>query len=232
MTGTTWESEDTAHARVAPSAPVRARREGPEGRLCVTGLRKSYGATTVLDGYGSTAPERAPLVLRGGNGSGKTTLLRCLAGAEPLDGGEVLLDGLPQQTSSMAWWSRVHRVLDDLAWFLDLTLADHLRLMDPAADASAALERFGVGDLADRLAASLSSNQLRRSALATVLLRPWDALLLDEPEQRLDDDRVARLADVVVQLSRERRVVVLSTHSDALTALVGGEVLHLPLAGG
>ncbi len=190
-------------------------------------LTKRYDRTTVLDDLTLEVSSGRALVLRGPNGAGKTTLLRCLLGAERPDSGQVILDGRPHDPASYAYWSQVYGILDDFTWFPELTLGDHFTLLDPAADAEAALDSFGIVHLHDRIPVSLSSGQLRRAALATMLVRAWRVLLLDEPEQRLDDAGLTRLAVALNRFQAERRTVVLSTHSDRLQALVDGDVVTL-----
>ncbi|HEY0189301.1 MAG TPA: ATP-binding cassette domain-containing protein [Cellulomonas sp.] len=193
----------------------------------VRGLTKRYARITVLDDVSfRTRPGRA-LALRGGNGSGKTTLLRCLNGTLRPDGGQVLIDDQPYDPGSPGDPASVYGVLDDFAWFPELTVGDHLALLDPRCDPPAVLRRLGAGDLADRTAASLSSGQRRRSALATVLVRPLRVLLLDEPEQRLDDDGLALVARELGAFLAAGRCVVLATHSDRLRAALDADELRI-----
>ena len=193
----------------------------------MVGLAKSYGGRTVLADVTFSVSSGEVLVLRGANGSGKTTLLACLLGARPVDAGTVLLDGQAQDVASSRYWADVYGVLDDFAWLPEITVGDHVRLLDSTVDPAVPLARFAAELLAGRTVASLSSGQKRRAALATTLVRPWRVLLLDEPEQRLDDEGIARLADVVHELRSDGRIVVLSTHSDHLQALLAGRVLTL-----
>lgn len=195
--------------------------------LDVHALTKHYAGSRVLDSVSfATRPGHA-LALRGRNGAGKTTLLRCLNGSARADSGEVLLDGVLCDTGSTASWAAIYGILDEFAWFPELTVADHLLMLDPIADPEVALARFGAGHLADRTAASLSSGQVRRAALATTLTRRWDVLLLDEPEQRLDDDGVSLLVGELQTFLDQGRCVVLSTHSDELQRALSSDELRL-----
>ena len=196
-------------------------------RLAVHHLTKRYAGVLVLDRVSfETRPGRA-LAVRGSNGAGKTTLLRCLTGAVRADAGDVLLDDALCDPGSTAAWTAIHGVLDDFAWFPDLTVADHLLLLDSLADPPAVLARFGAEHLADRTAASLSSGQVRRAALATALVRSWDVLLLDEPEQRLDTVGLGLLVGELRSFLDAGRCVVLSTHSDDLQDALDADELRL-----
>jgi ABC-2 type transport system ATP-binding protein len=195
--------------------------------LAVHDLTKSYAGVPVLDRVSFvTRPGRA-LALRGRNGAGKTTLLRCLNGSVRADAGEVLLDGTPCDPGGAAAWTSIYGVLDDFAWFPELTVGDHLLMLDPHIEPTDALGRFGAEHLVDRTAASLSSGQGRRAALATTVVRPWDVLLLDEPEQRLDHDGLGLLVRELKMFLVKGRCVVLSTHSDELHAAIDADELRL-----
>jgi ABC-type multidrug transport system ATPase subunit len=195
--------------------------------LGVHGLTKQYGGTTVLDAVSfETRPGRA-LAVRGPNGAGKTTLLRCLAGTVPADSGDVTIDGAARDPGDSVASESIYGVLDDFAWFPDLTVGDHLHLLDPHGDPGVALRRFGAEGLVHRTAASLSSGQMRRAALATTLCRPWDVLLLDEPEQRLDDRGTQLLVRELSSFLAQGRCVILSTHSDELHAALAADTVRL-----
>lgn len=191
------------------------------------GLTKGYAGAGVLDSVTFTTTPGRAFVVKGANGAGKTTLLRCLNGTTRPDAGQVLLDGAPCDPADRHAWEQIYGVLDDFTWFPGLTVADHLAMLDPHADAQRVLGRFGVAQLADRVATSLSTGQMRRAALATTLVRPWQVLLLDEPEQRLDDDGLERLVAELRAFLDEGRCVVLSTHADALVASLDAEQLRL-----
>jgi ABC-type multidrug transport system ATPase subunit len=195
--------------------------------LEVRELTKRYAGRTVLDRVSFTSTPGRVTVIRGRNGSGKTTLLRCLAGSVRPDGGEVLLNGARLDLGSPRTASSVYAILDDFSWFPELTVGDHLLMLDPENEPEVTLARFGASALVDRTAATLSSGQMRRSALATALVRPWQVLLLDEPEQRLDDDGVGRLAIEVRAFAQGGRCVVISTHSDALQSRLDADELRL-----
>lgn len=201
--------------------------------LGASGLRKTYGDLVVFDDLTFDVPGGGVVALVGPNGAGKSTLLECLAGAAPLDAGDITVGGRRSDPSSAAHWRDVFGLLDDFAWLPDLTVADHLALMSADGDdgVDAALERFGVAGLRDRLPESLSSGQRRRAALAAARVRPWRVLLLDEPEQHLDSDGVDLLAAELTALATPGRCVVLSSHSAGLVDRLGCPVLDLTPSG-
>ncbi len=174
------------------------------------------------------------VALLGSNGAGKTTLLRCIVGAEDLDEGTVTLDGEPMRDTDPGIRRRVAAVLDDMAYFTDVTVWEHLDLLarahgndtdeDIVDDALAALALTHVGD---QVPDTLSSGQRRRLGLATTLVRPFDLLFLDEPEQRLDEAGRAWLATYLRGLADSGRTVVMASHDPELVRSTGARVVHL-----
>jgi len=185
--------------------------------LAVRGLSKAFGEHQVLAGLDLSFAAGSVTALTGPNGSGKSTLLRCLAGATPVDRGDVLLDGAVCDPTSPEHWGAVLGILDDHAWLPGLTVRDHLLLVGD--DVDHALDRIGLAGLGDRRAPSLSSGQRQRAALAITLVRPWRVLLLDEPERHLDDEGVDLLVDLVA--GWRDRTVVFATHSAELVDRTG-----------
>lgn len=198
--------------------------------LEVAGLGKTFGTgPAVLADVALTLERGSVTVVAGGNGAGKSTLLECLAGAQPYDSGAMLLHGRPITPQSREHWLEVHAVLDDFAWFPELSVLDHVLLLDPtiARDAViSTLDLLGAAAYVDRRPLTLSSGQRQRCALATAAFRPWSVLLLDEPERHLDVEAVPLVLDLVVRL-RDRGAVVVASHSTVFTRSPDVEVLEL-----
>lgn len=205
-----------------PSSPsVRNDR----GMLAVDHLTKSFGDRPVVENWSLHVDPGTAAFLTGANGAGKSTILKCLAGTERSEYSRFTWAGDPCSPTSAAHWRRFHCVADDFAWFPDLSVLDHLVMLGDERRGLAALEALNAATLADRTLASLSTGQAQRAALATSAVRDWDVLLLDEPEQRLDDDGVRLLADMLLRFLAAGRVVVAATHSTRLIQLVGGRTV-------
>lgn len=206
----------------------------PSARLVVTGLSKTYGGRRILLDVGLEARPGEVVALVGPNGAGKTTLLRCIIGTEDPDAGTVTLDGARFDESDPATRRRVAAVLDDLAWFPDLTAWEHLDLLarahgddendDIVDDALAAVR---LSHVADQVPGTLSSGQRRRLGLATTLVRPFDLLFLDEPEQRLDEAGREWLAGYLRRSAADGRTVVMASHDATLVEACGGRVVTI-----
>lgn len=203
-------------------------------RLVVEGIFKTYGGRRILHDVSFDAAPGEIVAVVGPNGAGKTTLLRCLVGTETPDAGTVTLGGSAYDERDPATRRRVAVVLDDLAWFPDLTAWEHLDLLarahgDDANDdvVDDALAAVRLAHVADQVPGTLSSGQRRRLGLATTLVRPFDLLVLDEPEQRLDEAGRAWLARYLAALAADGRTVVMASHDPALVEACGGRVVRI-----
>ncbi|MCP2255102.1 ABC transporter [Prauserella aidingensis] len=160
------------------------------------------------------------LVLTGPNGSGKSTLLRVLYGMEAPDEGTVTVGGGVPDERDRRFRRRVSVLFDDSDFFADCTPTQHLRLMAGSfgvdLDVDALLDDAGLADRADVTAGSLSAGQRRRLLLLGATARPFDVLLLDEPERALDAAGKRWLTDVITRATGNGTVVVLATHHPPL----------------
>ncbi|NLP86130.1 ABC transporter ATP-binding protein [Microbacterium sp. CFH 90308] len=167
------------------------------------------------------------VAVRGPNGSGKTTLLRVIAGEITPSGGTVRVAGEAVDDRSSVFRRRVAGSLGLPPFARSLTLREHLTLIATTwgADATAAEaaadevgDELGLSRLADRFPHELSSGQRQLAGLATVLVRPFDIVLLDEPEQRLDSDHVSAVIGAFARRRDAGATVVVATHSDRIAA--------------
>jgi heme ABC exporter ATP-binding subunit CcmA len=201
--------------------------------LSVANLTRRFGERVVLDkiSFSVTAGEVCAVI--GANGSGKTTLLRCVVGADRPDGGQVRLDGRPMEETDPVTRASVACVLDDVDFFPDLSVGEHLDLLAYAhggrqTDAvEEVIAELGLADARDQLPATLSSGQRRRLALASCFVRPRRLLVLDEPEQRLDAEGRDWLARALLREREAGTAVLLASHDPELVAAVADSHLEL-----
>lgn len=200
--------------------------------LTVRGLSRSFGKLLVLDDISLSVPAGRIAVVVGPNGGGKTTLLRCVVGADRPDNGEVLLDGRRADETDPWVRSFVAAALDDIDFFPDLSVVEHLELLSFAHGGSAepvaeVLTELGLDRARDQLPVTLSSGQRRRLALASCFVRPRRLLVLDEPEQRLDARGQAWLADRLRREQAAGTAVLMASHDAELIEAVADVRIEL-----
>ena len=208
--------------------------------LQVRGLRKTYGDRVVLDGIDLDVDAHEVVCLIGASGSGKSTLLRCLNLLEPVDDGEVHLDGedlLDPRADLRPVRRRMGMVFQAYNLFPHMTVRENLVLApvkvhgtaraDAEQRAQTLLSRFGLGDVMDAHPDRLSGGQQQRVALVRALVPAPSLLLLDEVTSALDPELVGETLDVLRELAAEGMTMVLATHEMAFAREVASTVCFL-----
>ena len=202
--------------------------------LDVRGITRTFGEHRVLDEVTFAVPAGSITALRGPNGSGKSTLLRCIVGADRPTSGSARLLGEPIDERSVPIREQLAVVLDDLDFYPDLSVVEHLDLFARAFGVPDAetlvddvLNEVGLIDQSGQLPGTLSSGQRRRLALASALVRPFRLLILDEPEQRLDADGLVWLAGRLRRARTEGAAVLMATHAPVLIDELPDDVVSL-----
>lgn len=181
------------------------------------------------------------LAVTGENGSGKTTLLRALTGAIPISDGSLLIDGATIDERRSSFRSTVAALIGLPPFARNLTLLEHLALVsaswgidvrDAKSKGAMTLARFGIEELKARFPHELSSGQTQLFALALTWIRPFDILVLDEPEQRLDVDRVSMLGDILDEAISTGVTLIMASHSRSLVDQVASQRLIVGDASG
>lgn len=211
--------------------------DGAHGAAVVaTDVSKRIDEATLLRPTSLVADPGSCVVLRGPNGSGKTTLLRILAGTLDPTTGTATIDGDPVDERQPATRGRVAALIGAPAAYRDLTLADHLTLIDAtwgrdpdtcAERVAAQLAELEIGHLAHRFPHELSSGQGQLFRLALTLFRPSDLLILDEPEQRLDTDKRALVTDLLLARQDGGTTLVIACHDPVMTEALADSIVDL-----
>lgn len=202
--------------------------------LKVTNLKKAFGPVVIVDGFNLEVAPGEAVALTGRNGAGKSTVLRCLVGADRPDDGTVEVNGVPVSETNPQIRRDVATVIDDLDFFPDLSVVEHLDLLArahgiPDADDAVdeVLQEVQLVPQSGQLPGTLSSGQRRRLALATAFIRPRKLLILDEPEQRLDTEGVEWLAARLVAERARGLAIVMASHEPMLVERVATRIVRL-----
>jgi len=185
-----------------------------------TGLVKTYGQVTALDGLDLAVPEGTVLGLLGPNGAGKTTAVRILTTLLTPDGGSAEVAGFdvikqPGKVRACIGLSGQYAAVDEyLTGFENLDMVGRLYGLGARASRARArelLERFTLTDAADRPVKTYSGGMRRRLDLAGALVASPQVLFLDEPTTGLDPRSRTDMWDVIVELVQGGSTLLLTT---------------------
>ena len=212
----------------------------PPLKLQLRGVFKAFDDTTVLDGIDLDVAQGDVITLIGASGSGKSTLLRCINMLEPVDDGEVLLDGVDIAEPGLdpdPIRRRIGMVFQSFNLFPHMTVTDNvavgprkvLRVQKGEARANAVelLTRLGLAARADAYPDQLSGGQQQRVAIARSLAMNPEVMLLDEITSALDPELVGEVLDVVRGLKAEGMTMLFATHEMAFAREISDRVCFL-----
>src|SRR6516165_7262834 len=182
-------------------------------------LRKSFGARRVVDGLSLQVAKGEICGFLGANGSGKTTTIRILCGLLVADSGHGTCLGLdiirqaPLIRHQVGYMTQKFSFYDDLTVFENLDLVASVYEMPHAREAvRSIMERMGLADRRDQLAAQLSGGWKQRLALAACILHEPQLLLLDEPTAGVDAKARREFWDLIHDMAGDGLTVLVSTH--------------------
>ncbi|MGQ0534090.1 MAG: ABC transporter ATP-binding protein [Caulobacteraceae bacterium] len=209
--------------------------------VTLAGVRRSYDSALALQDVSFTAPQTQVVALLGPSGSGKSTILRLIAGLEPVDAGEIRIDGelvsAPGRTQA-AESRRIGMVFQDYSLFPHLNAGanvafglDKLGRAEREETALRWLDRVGLRRRAGAYPHELSGGEQQRVALARALAPKPRAVLLDEPFSGLDAVLRAELRDATLATLAETHTTTLFVTHDAEDALQAADRIVILKAG-
>ena len=185
--------------------------------MILENLKKSYNGRLVLDVEALNLEDGKIYAVIGANGSGKSTLAKLAAGVLEHDGGRtekqyLSIGYMPQKSFAFRMSLRNNMLING----------------DDAQRAQELLDALKLGHLSEAKAKRLSGGETARMALARLLMRDYELLVLDEPSSAMDIESTL-LAEKLIRDYRDRTgcAVLIVTHSISQAERIAGEVLFL-----
>ena len=180
------------------------------------------------------------VVVCGPSGSGKSTLIRCINRLEPIQSGEIIVDGLSVDDpvrGAVKLRADVGMVFQSFNLYPHMTALRNITLapvkvkgLSVAAAEQIAmklLERVGIPDKADAYPANLSGGQQQRVAIARALAMQPKIMLFDEPTSALDPEMINEVLEVMSDLAREGMTMIVVTHEMGFARRVAHRVVFM-----
>ena len=197
----------------------------PTSVIEVRDLHKSFGSLQVLKGVDLCARKGDVVALIGSSGSGKSTLLRCINLLEPIEDGEIFIDGedisIPGRNPQDVR-ARIGMVFQNFNLFPHMTALENAMLAPRRVrkvsksqlqpEIENLFERFELADRMHNYPDQLSGGQQQRVAIVRALAMKPEVMLFDEITSALDPQLVGEVLDVLLQLKNQGMTMVLATH--------------------
>ncbi|QBC30692.1 amino acid ABC transporter ATP-binding protein [Pandoraea sp. XY-2] len=208
--------------------------------ITLKNVSKWYGQFQVLTDCSTEVKKGEVVVVCGPSGSGKSTLIKTVNGLEPIQQGEIIVDGTSvadPKTNLAKLRSRVGMVFQHFELFPHLSITENLTLAqvkvlgrskDAARDKGLKLlERVGLTAHAHKFPGQLSGGQQQRVAIARALCMDPIAMLFDEPTSALDPEMINEVLDVMVELAQEGMTMMVVTHEMGFAKKVANRVIFM-----
>jgi polar amino acid transport system ATP-binding protein len=203
-------------------------------------VNKWYGPLHVLRDINIKIAQGEVVVVCGPSGSGKSTLIRCINRLEPIQSGEIVIDGNRLSDPSLdlrALRAEIGFVFQQFNLYPHMTVLDNVtlaplkvkRLSSAEAEKIAVglLARVGIPDKANAYPAHLSGGQQQRVAIARALAMQPKIMLFDEPTSALDPEMINEVLEVMTDLAKEGMTMVVVTHEMGFARRVAHRVIFM-----
>jgi ABC-2 type transport system ATP-binding protein len=182
----------------------------------VDGIFKSYGSVEAVRGLSFSVYEGEVFGLLGPNGAGKTSTVEILEGLRTPDRGSARVCGLDPERSGDEYKQRIGAVLQSTSLPDKIRVAEAIELFArfyrQRADTERLITQFQLEEKRNSFYSHLSGGQKQRLALAMALVNNPTVVFLDEPTAGLDPQVRREIYDIIEELKRERKTVLLTTH--------------------
>jgi polar amino acid transport system ATP-binding protein len=196
-----------------------------QARLQLINVQKSFGSLKVCNGINLTVHTGELVCLIGASGSGKSTILRSINLLEPIDDGQILLDGQDisdPEIDPQPIRQRIGLVFQSFNLFPHMNALENVMLAprrvlkksraEMLPEAEALFQRFGLADRMKHFPDQLSGGQQQRVAIIRALAMKPDVMLFDEVTSALDPELVGEVLQVIRTLKQSGMTMVLATH--------------------
>ncbi|ATD63506.1 Glutamine transport ATP-binding protein GlnQ [compost metagenome] len=203
-------------------------------------VSKWYGQFQVLTDCTTEVAKGDVMVICGPSGSGKSTLIKTVNGLEPIQQGQIIVDGITvndPKTNLSKLRARIGMVFQNFELFPHLSIRENLtigqiKVLGRSADEANAkglkyLDRVGLLSQQDKFPGQLSGGQQQRVAIARALSMDPIAMLFDEPTSALDPEMINEVLDVMVGLAQEGMTMMVVTHEMGFARRVANRIVFM-----
>ena len=203
-------------------------------------VNKWFGPLHVLNDVSLTIKRGEVVVVCGPSGSGKSTLIRCINKLEPIQSGEIIVDGQSlndPKTSINKLRAEVGMVFQQFNLYPHKTALENIILAplkvrkmhkeEVQKIAMDLMEKVGIPEKINSYPAQLSGGQQQRVAIARALAMQPKIMLFDEPTSALDPEMINEVLEVMVNLAQEGMTMIVVTHEMGFAKKVSHRIIFM-----
>ena len=195
----------------------------------IVNVTKKYGSKEIFTDLNLTFEAGKSYALIGGSGSGKSTLLNIIGRLEKIDSGKVLVDKQDiWKTKERTYFKNtIGYVFQNYSLIENKTVYDNLKLLNKDKKIiSEILEKVGLStDYLKHKIYELSGGQAQRVAIARMLMKPRKIILADEPTGALDTKTGNQIMQLLVELNKEGKTIIMVTHEPEIAAYAKRQIV-------
>lgn len=199
----------------------------------IRNLTKKFNEKTLFSNFNLDIESGDFVIVSGPSGCGKTTLLNMIGAIEKFDGGTIIVDGIDiknKKNHLHYFRTKIGFLFQNFALVDHKTVKDNLKLIRKDCKTSLSMEEalalVGLKNKINQKVFTLSGGEQQRVALARLMLKKCDIILADEPTGSLDKKNAEAVLDILKQLNRQGKTIILVTHDETLKKQ-GNRVVNL-----
>lgn len=194
-----------------------------------TNISKKFGQNIVFENLNFCAENGKITSILGASGKGKTTLLRCLAGLDEINGGNIKIFGESLNSKNKSKiLKNIGFVFQNFNLFNNLTVAENLKIVSNSCErAEKLIKQFKLNGKENEFPKNLSGGQKQRVAIARALMLDPKILIFDEPTSALDSELVFEFVEIIKNLSKIGKSIIIVTHDIKFAELISDNIFRM-----
>ncbi|AJA48560.1 macrolide export ATP-binding/permease protein MacB [Clostridium pasteurianum DSM 525 = ATCC 6013] len=199
----------------------------------IKNLNKKFDEKIVFSDFNLTIENGDFIIFSGPSGCGKTTLLNMIGAIEKIDNGKIIVDGIDiknKKNHLNYYRTKIGFLFQNFALVDNKTVKENLKLIRKDCKTNLSIEDalsiIGLEDKLNKKIYTLSGGEQQRVALARLMLKKCDVILADEPTGSLDKKNAEAVLDILKQLNKQGKTIILVTHDENIKKQ-GNKVVNL-----